>query len=232
MVGLGTLINTGCIIIGGILGHFSKKLLTDERQDSLIRVNGVCVVFLGIAGALKYMLEADHTIFIILCIAIGTLIGEILNIEAGCEKIGEWLKEKTHNTGDAKFVSGFLNASLTVCIGAMAIIGSFADGMTGDWSILAAKGIIDLITVMIMTCSFGKGCIFSAIPVFILEGAFTLLAKLISPYITDSAMNNLSLVGSILIFCIGFNLMHGKKLRVANMLPALLLAVFASYIPF
>ena len=118
---------------------------------------------------------------------------------------------------------------MTVCIGAMAIVGAIQDGISGDWSILATKAILDFVIIMVMTCSFGKGCMFSAIPVFLLEGAITLLAVLIKSLMTDDALKSLSLIGSILIFCVGLNLIWGKKVRVANLLPAILLAVVAGY---
>jgi uncharacterized membrane protein YqgA involved in biofilm formation len=122
-------------------------------------------------------------------------------------------------------------ASLTVCIGAMAIVGSIQDGISGDWSTLGAKAILDFIIVMVMTSSLGKGCVFSAIPVLIWEGSLTLLATTIKPLMTELTMSYLSLVGSVLIFCVGLNLVWGKKVRVANLLPAVVLAVVAAFLP-
>jgi uncharacterized membrane protein YqgA involved in biofilm formation len=124
-----------------------------------------------------------------------------------------------------------VTASLTVCIGAMAIVGSIQDGISGDWSTLGAKAILDFIIVMVMTSSLGKGCVFSAIPVLIWEGSLTLLATTVKPLMTDLAMSYLSLVGSVLIFCVGLNLVWGKKVRVANLLPAVVLAVVAAFLP-
>ena len=167
---------------------------------------------------------------IVLTLAIGTVIGEILRIEKGFERFGEWLKEKTGNSGDKMFVDAFVTASLTVCIGAMAIVGAIQDGVLGDYSTLAVKSVLDLIIIAVMTSSMGKGCVFSAIPIFLFEGSITLIAKLISPLMTETAVSYLSLVGSILKFCVGLNLVWGKKIRVANMLPAVLLAVAAAYI--
>ena len=128
-------------------------------------------------------------------------------------------------------MNGFVTASLTVCIGAMAIMGSIQDGISGDWSTLGAKSILDLVIVMVMTCSMGKGCAFSAIPVLLWEGGLTLLAAVIKPILTDAALGYLSLVGSVLIFCVGVNLVWGKKIRVANLLPAVILAVIAAFLP-
>lgn len=233
---LGTIINTGAIIVGGICGHLFGRLLKDRHQETLTIACGVGTLFLGIAGAMKYMLHSDYlpgggAMLVIGCLALGGLIGEIINIEHWFERFGEWLKVKTGNAKDKQFVNGFLTASLTVCIGAMAIMGAIQDGISGDWSTLGAKSILDLIIVMVMTCSLGKGCAFSAIPVFLWEGGLTLLATAIKPVMTEQALSYLSLVGSVLIFCVGLNLVWGKKIRVANLLPAVVLAVVAAFLP-
>ena len=238
MFGLGTIINVAAIVVGGICGLLFGKLLKQSHQETLTKVCGICVLFIAIGGVLEGMLEiTDGTIvsgkslLIIGCLAIGGLIGELIGIEAGFEKFGYWLREKTGNSRDAKFIDGFVTASLTVCIGAMAIIGAIEDALQGDISILTTKAILDLIIVMIMTCSLGKGCIFSAIPVGILQGGVTALALLIKPLMTQAALGNLSMVGSILIFCVGVNLVWGKQIRVANLLPAIVLAVAAAFLP-
>ena len=238
MIGLGTLINAASIAAAGLAGTVFNKFFTTEKQDSLTKACGVSVLFIGISGAMTGMLKPEgsaltsaRSMFIVLCLAIGTVIGELLNIENGFERFGVWLKQKTGNAKDPLFVDAFVTASLTVCIGAMAIVGSIQDGMLGDYSTLAVKSVLDFIIVAIMTCSMGKGCAFSAIPVFVFEGAITLFARLIAPVMTDSAIASLSLIGSILIFCVGVNLVWGKKFRVANMLPAVVLAVLMEYLP-
>jgi uncharacterized membrane protein YqgA involved in biofilm formation len=176
------------------------------------------------------VISSGQTMLVTLCLAIGTLIGEIINIEDAFERFGEWLKIKSGNAKDKDFVNAFVTASLTVCIGAMAIVGAIQDGIFGDWSLLATKAVLDFIIIMVMTCSLGKGCAFSAIPVFVFEGAITVFATFLKPLMTDLAMDYLSLIGSILIFCVGLNLVWGKKIRVANMLPAVVLAVAAALI--
>ena len=233
---IGTIINTGAIIAGGLCGHVFGGLLKERHQETLTMACGIGTLFIGIAGAMNYMLHYDAlpgggSMLVVACLALGGLIGELINIEHWFERFGEWLKRKTGNAKDQRFVNGFVTASLTVCIGAMAIMGSIQDGIYGDWSTLGAKAILDLIIIMVMTCSLGKGCIFSSIPVFLWEGSLTLLATAIRPVMTDLAMSYLSLVGSVLIFCVGLNLVWGKKIRVANLLPAVILAVIASFLP-
>ena len=232
----GAIINTAAIIAGGLCGHLFGKLLKERHQETLTMACGIGTLFLSIAGAMNYMLHNDllpggGSMLIIACLALGGLIGEILNIESWFERFGEWLKKKTGNAKDKQFVNGFVTASLTVCIGAMAIMGSIQDGVYGDWSTLGAKSILDLVIIMVMTCSMGKGCAFSAIPVLLWEGGLTLLATVIKPILTDAALGYLSLVGSVLIFCVGVNLVWGKKIRVANLLPAVILAVVAAFLP-
>ena len=129
------------------------------------------------------------------------------------------------------FVDAFVTASLTVCIGAMAVVGSIQDGIYGDISTLTAKAVLDMIIILVMTASMGKGCIFSAIPVGIFQGSVTLLARLIEPLMTEQALANLSLTGSAMIFCVGLNLVWGKKVRVANLLPGLIIAVIWAFLP-
>ena len=238
MIGLGTIINSAGIFLGGAAGLLFGRLLKERYQESLNMACGVSVLFIGIAGAMAGMLKIDgdtlssaQALRVVICLALGALIGEAVDIESRFERFGEWLKRKTGNAKDKDFVNGFVTASLTVCIGAMAIVGAIQDGISGDWSILATKAILDFVIIMVMTCSLGKGCMFSAIPVFVFEGAMTLLAVLIKPLMTDAALDSLSLIGSILIFCVGLNLIWGKKVRVANLLPAIAFAIIAAILP-
>ena len=239
MVGLGTIINSAAIIVGGVFGHLFGKILNERIQDSLQKASGICVLFIGIAGAMEGMLKlsgsslsAGRSMLIVASLALGALVGEILNIEHGFERFGEWLKVKTGNAKDKSFVEGFVTASLTVCIGAMAVVGSIKDGISGDYSILVTKAILDLIIITVMTCSLGKGCAFSAIPVAVFQGLITALARLIKPLMTDGALANLSHIGSILIFCVGVNLVWDKRIKVANLLPSLVFAVAIAFLPF
>ncbi len=239
MYGLGTIINTAAILVGGLGGALFGRFLSDSCQDTLTKVCGVSTLFIAVSGALEGMLTVENgavtsggAMLIIGCLAIGAIIGELLKIEDAFERFGQWLKVKTGNARDKGFVNAFVTASLTVCIGAMAIVGSIQDGISGDYSILATKAVLDLIIIMVMSCSLGKGAVFSAIPVAVFQGSITALAGLIRPLMTDAALANLSLVGNILIFCVGINLVWGKKIKVANLLPAILVAVIAAFLPF
>ncbi|MBQ8052936.1 MAG: DUF554 domain-containing protein [Lachnospiraceae bacterium] len=235
---MGSLINTISIIAGGLIGMVVGRAFSEDQQEALTKACGISVLFIAIAGAMEGMLRVEggqiasgKSMLVVLCLAIGTLIGELIGIEKGFVTFGEWLKIRTGNSGDAQFVNAFVTASLTVCIGAMAIVGSIQDGVTGDYSTLAVKSVLDLIIVAVMTSSLGKGAAFSAIPILLFEGSITLLAKLIAPLMTEAAIVYLSLIGSVLIFCVGLNLVFDRKLRVANMLPAVFLAAAAAYLP-
>lgn len=237
MYGLGTIINTGAIVAGGLAGILFGRFLKENVQDTLSKCCGVSTLMIGIAGALEKMLTLENgaissggSMLLVLCLTVGGVIGELLNLEGAFEAFGRWLKEKTGNAKDKGFVNAFVTASLTVCIGAMAIVGSIQDGLTGDYSVIATKAVLDFIIIMVMSCSLGPGAAFSAIPVAILQGSVTALAGLVRPVMTEAALNNLSLVGSVLIFCVGINLLWGKKIRVANLLPAIVLAVAAAFL--
>ena len=239
MFALGTIVNTLAILAGGVFGALFGKMLGIRQQETLTRTCGVCSMFIGLSGTLEEMMSVQDghivtsgSLLMIICLAIGALIGEMLNLEGAFERFGAWLKVKTGNAKDKRFVDGFVTASLTVCIGAMAIVGAIEDGIQGDPSILLAKSVLDLIIIAVMTCSMGKGCVFSAIPVAILQGSVTCLSKLIQPIMTDAALANLSLVGSVMIFCVGVNLVWDKRIRVANLLPAIVIAVISAFLPF
>ena len=237
MYGLGTIINTAAIVAGGAGGALFGRFLKENVQDTLTKCCGVSPLFIAVTGALEQMLTVENgaivshgAMLVIGCLTIGAVIGEMLDLEGAFERFGEWLKQKTGNAKDKRFVDAFVTASLTVCIGAMAIVGSIEDGITGDYSILATKSVLDFIIIMVMSCSMGRGAVFSAIPVAILQGSITALAGLLRPVMTAAALANLSMVGSVLIFCVGVNLVWGKKVRVANLLPAIVIAVIAAFL--
>ena len=238
MHGLGTVINVAAIVIGGLFGMLFGRFIGERHREALGKVCGISVLFIGAAGALKGMFSVvdgklvyGGDFLIIGALALGALVGEIINIEGKFEKFGAFLKKKTNSMKDASFIEGFVSASFTVCIGAMAIVGSINDGLYGDVTVLVTKSILDFIIIMVMAASLGKGAIFSAIPVGILQGGVTALSLLIRPIMTETALLYLSVVGNILIFCVGINLMFGKKIKVANLLPAIIFAVALAFLP-
>lgn len=233
MFGLGTIINTAFVVLGGLIGLLFKKGIKERYEKTLMAACGVSTIFIGITGTLQGMLtvtdgkiQTQGTMLLIFSFVIGGLIGEFINIEKRMDGLGEKLKKMLHAEKDNKFVDGFVNTSLIICIGAMAIVGSIQDGLTGDYSMLTAKAVLDLVIVIIMTSTYGLGAICSAIPIFIYQGGITLLGHFAGNVISDELIGYLSYVGSALIFCVGINITFGKKIRVGNLLPALLVPVF------
>lgn len=232
MRGLGTVINVALLIFGGLCGLLFGKKLNERIKDTLLSVNAVAIMMLAVGGVMQNMLSLSDgklstggTVMMIVSLTLGGLIGEIININALVDKFGEWLRIKSHSTGDDSFVSAFVSASCIVCIGAMAVIGSINDGVSGDCSVLIAKAILDAVIICVMTASQGKGCIFSAVPVAIFQGVITIIAVFVGGFMTDLALSYLSYVGNVLIFCVGLNLIREKQIRVANLLPSLVIAV-------
>jgi uncharacterized membrane protein YqgA involved in biofilm formation len=233
MFGLGTIINTVLVILGGVIGLFFKKGIKDRYEKTLMAACGVSTIFIGVTGTLQGMLtvidgkiETQGTMLLIFSFVLGGLMGELINIEKRMDSLGEKLKKFFHAEKDNKFVDGFVNTSLIICIGAMAIVGSIQDGITGDYSMLTAKAVLDLVIVAIMTSTYGLGAICSAIPIFVYQGGITLLGHFAGSVISDELIGYLSYIGSALIFCVGINITFGKKIRVGNLLPALVIPVF------
>ncbi|MDO4198899.1 MAG: DUF554 domain-containing protein, partial [Erysipelotrichaceae bacterium] len=222
---------------GGLIGSLFGKFFTDRIKNSVTMATGIATMVMGLGGAIgKMLVISDGSIstqgemMMIISLVIGAIIGEIIDLDSKIESFGKYLKEKTNNQKDTGFVNAFVTASCTVCIGAMAVVGSIEDGINGNYSILMAKGILDLIIIAIMTSSMGKGSYFSAIPVFIFQGTITLISIFMGSFLSDIALNNLSYVGNVLIFCVGLNIAFNTKIKVANLLPSLVIAVLYSII--
>ncbi|MEY8355502.1 DUF554 domain-containing protein [Lachnospiraceae bacterium 54-53] len=235
---MGTIVNSIAVIAGGLIGLMLKGGLKQRFQDILMQALGLSVIFIGIAGVLQEMfvisgsgLETRGTMKMVLSLVLGAVSGEFININKHTETFGEWLKRKFSNPEDSGFVDGFVSTSLTICIGAMAIVGALQDGLTGDASMLFIKAVLDGVIVIVFASVFGKGVIFSAIPLLVFQGSITLLASFVQPFMTDSAISHLSFIGSALIFCVGTNLMFKTNIKVANLLPSLIFIVFMHSLP-
>lgn len=193
---------------------------------------GVATIFIGAAGTLSKMLviqggalETQGTMLLIFSLVLGSLIGTWLDLEQKMDRMGQKIKATVKTQNDNLFVEGFVNISLIICVGAMAIVGSIQDGISGDYSMLAAKAVQDMVIVMIFASTYGVGVVFSAVPIFCYQGLITLASAVCGTFISDGMIYDLSFIGSALIFCVGVNVAFGKKFNVGNMLPALLVAV-------
>ena len=238
MTGLGTLVNCAAVIVGALIGMLFKKALKERFCELITQSMGLAVIFIGAAGGIGRIIELNKTengtvqiVMMVLAFTLGSFFGELINIQHQTERFASWLKVKTKSENDNSFVSGFVSASLTICVGAMAVIGPIQDALSHDYSTLFTKAVLDLVIIMVMASAMGKGTVFSVIPLAAVQGSITLIAKLVEPYLTQSAVTNISFVGSMMIFCVGVNLMFDKKIRVANMLPTIIFSVAFSFIP-
>ena len=234
MIGLGTIVNTVAVIVGGLLGMLLKKGIAQRFEKILMSALGLATLFIGVSGVLKYMLVIEGgalstrgTMLLIFSLVIGAIIGQLLDIEDKMEKLGVRLKAAVRIKNDNHFVEGFVNSSLVICVGAMAIVGGVQDGISGDSSTLFVKAALDFAIVAVLAATYGVGVVFSALPLFIYQGAITLIAALFGSVISQTLIEELSFVGSSLIFCVGVNLIREKTFKVANMLPALLIPIVA-----
>ena len=214
MIGLGTIVNVGTVLIGTTIGILLKNGLPKRFEKTVMQGLGLSTCFIGIGGTLSEVLTiqdgeigTQHTMLLILCLALGAVIGEALNIEQRLEDFGAFC------------------ASLLFCVGAMAIVGALNDGLNGDPTMLIAKAILDGVASILFAASLGKGVYLSIVPIFFYQGGITLMARFIRPWLTDVLIGQMSCVGSVLIFAISLNLIFNSKLRVGNLLPAIFLPV-------
>ncbi|MFZ7127568.1 MAG: DUF554 domain-containing protein [Desulfobacterales bacterium] len=222
---LGTFVNTLAIIAGGLLGLLFRKGIPQRINETVIHAVGLAVLLIGIRGALG----SDDLLVVILCLAVGGIVGELIGIEKALEQTGEWIGRRLALTGDG-IARGFVTASLVYCVGAMAIVGSLESGLSGNHQTLFAKSVLDGITSVLFTSTLGFGVIFSAIPVFIYQGTITLAAGVIKPLLSPEVIQQISAVGGLLIAAIGINLLKMATIRVGNLLPAIVLPLIYAWI--
>lgn len=232
MIGLGTIVNTAAVVVGGLFGLLLKNGIAQRFEKILMQTLGLATIFIGASGVLQYMLvvkegalSTQGTMLLIFSLVIGCVIGQLLDSEAKMENLGTKLKAAVRRKNDNLFVEGFVTTSLIICVGAMAIVGAMQDGLSGDSSMLIAKAALDFALVAVLASTYGVGPIFAALPIFIYQGAITAISALFGAVISEGLIEMLSFVGSALIFCVGVNLVREKTFKVANMLPALLIPI-------
>ncbi len=237
MRGLGTILNVILATSGGLAGLLFGSKIKKNIQETLMMACGLSMLFLAGGGTMAKMLEVSHsnliqenTTMMMVSLALGAVIGEIINIQGWIEHFGNWLKRITKSENDTGFINAFVSATCTVCIGAMAIVGSIEDSINGNYTVLLSKGILDFVLLAVITATLGRGAIFASVSILIFQGIIEILAAFIDPILTQEALSNISYVGNILIFAIGVNIVWDKKIRIANMLPALIIAaVWAAF---
>ncbi|OOM09367.1 DUF554 domain-containing protein [Clostridium saccharobutylicum] len=224
---IGTIVNAGAIIGGCLVGLVVKGRLTEKISTTIMNGLALCILYIGMSGALK----GQDTLQIIICMAIGALIGEVIDIDKKIKNLGDFIEEKISNKKNKKvednisISEGFVTASLLFCVGAMAVVGSLESGIHGNHATLFAKSILDGVSSIIFTSSLGIGVIFSSIAILIYQGSITLLASSLSTVLNESVISNMSAVGSLLIVGLAFNMLGISKIKVANLLPAIFIPI-------
>jgi uncharacterized membrane protein YqgA involved in biofilm formation len=219
----GTVVNVAAILLGCSIGFILKSKFPEKIGKIVMQGLGLASLLIGMQMALK----TDNILLLIFSLVIGGIIGEMMGIEEGLERFGEKVKLKIKNNTDSeKFVEGFVTASLLYCVGSMAIMGALKEGLSGNPDILYIKSLMDGVTSIAFTAVMGIGVIFSAIPVFLYQGGITLMARSIKDFLSPEIINEMTAVGGILILGIGFGLLEIKKIKIGNMLPAILVAAF------
>ena len=234
MLFLGTLVNFLVVFIAGICGSFVKRGVNEKITDAIIKAMGVCVVFIGIDGALEASPPVAEGSFLsaglvkllvmILSIGLGTLIGEALDIDKQISRLGDFLASKLSKGNSGNFSNGFATCSILFCVGAMAVNGAFADAM-GKPDILLAKSVIDGIVCFVMATTLGIGCAFSSFTLLLYQGAFAIIGYFVSGLVPQSIVTYMSVTGSLIILLIGTNMIEMTKIKTANMIPAIFLPV-------
>lgn len=216
---LGTVINAAAIILGGLSGLLFRKGIAENYNRTIQDGLGMVVVVIG----LQYALKAEQWAILGISLALGAAVGEWLQWDQGLQQWGEKAQKLFHNA-KGQFAEGFISASLLFCVGAMGIVGSLEDGLTGDFEILTVKALLDGIFALVLSANYGAGVIFSAAPVLIYQGTISLGAVWIQPVLNELMMNTITSLGGLIISALGLNIVGVTKIRIANLLPALLLA--------
>ena len=217
---LGVLVNVGTVLVGSLVGLFLKRGIPEKITEALMTGIGLCTVFIGISGAL----QGENTLVLILSMAIGTVIGTLLDIDKQLNRLAAYVEARfKQKDGQVTVAEGFVTASLLFCVGAMTIVGSLQAGLTRDCETLYTKATLDLISSCVLAASLGIGVLLSDIFVFIFQGGLVLLAGLLAPFLTDYAIGEMTCAGSVLIIALGLNLIGVTKIKVANYLPVILI---------
>ncbi len=222
---LGTLVNAGAVILGGTIGLFLKKSMPERITTIYFQAVGLFTLAIGITMVVKM----DNILIVVGSIALGSLIGEWINLEKKTEIFSEFLKIKLR-IGNEKFSEGLITAFLLFCIGSMTIVGAIDEGVRGSHELLFTKSFMDFFSALLLASAFGIGVVFSSVPLLIFQGLITLVALVASSFFTPAIIQGLTSVGGILLIGLGINILEIKKLRVMNMLPSLLVVVWLLWI--
>ena len=213
------------VILGSAVGLILKKGLPERLSSAIMQGLALCVMYIGISGAL----ETQNVLVVILSMAIGTLIGEGIDLDKQLEKLGNRL-EQSAGKNDGSIAKGFVTASLLFCVGAMSIVGSLQGGLTGNHETIFAKSLLDGIAAIVLTATLGVGVMFSAVLVFVYQGAIALCAGFLAPILTDTIIAEMTAIGSLLIIGLSLNMLNVTKLKVMNYVPAIFMPILIYWV--
>lgn len=217
----GAVVNFFLVLLGTLLGLLLKKGIPERIQKTLMTGMAFCVLYIGVTGLFE---EGANILVMIVCFALGAVVGEVIDLDKRVNSLGMWIEKKVgKNGGNSKIAEGFVAATLLFCVGAMTIVGSIDSGISGDNATLYSKSVIDCIAAAALTSSMGIGVIFAALSVLVIEGALTLLAGVLSPILTDYIVAQMSVIGSLLIIALALNMLGITRIKVMNFVPAILL---------
>ncbi len=217
---LGTIVNSLAIVVGGLIGFFFKNIIPSKLSDSLLKASAMAVLAVGI----KLSLAGDNLTLLIVSLILGTLTGELINIEGKLDKLGEFVESKFKNK-NSNITQGFVSCTLVYCVGSMAIVGSIQSGLTGNHEILFSKALLDGIISITMAVTMGIGVVLSSVSVFIYQGSITLLAQFLQSVLSDVVVSEMTAIGGVLIMAIAFNFLEIKRIKVGNMIPAVFIPI-------
>lgn len=224
---IGVIVNTAAVILGSIIGLLFKKGIPKKVSDAIMMGIGLCTLYIGISGSLK----GENTLILIISMVFGIAAGTLLDIDGKIICLGDFVERKFSKAdGTVSLSEGFVTASLLFCIGAMAIVGSLNAGLTGDNEMLFTKSVLDFVSSIMLSVSLGLGVMFSAAFILVFQGTIVLLAQFIAPVLTDAAIAEMTCAGSVMIIGLGLNILGLTKLKIANMLPALVVVPIISYV--
>lgn len=221
---IAAIVNAVVVVLGGLLGLALGGRLQERHTQTIAAALGICTVVIGITSAI----DTSNILIVIICLVIGTILGELLQIEHRLDTLGDWLKAKVAKNGGGRFTEGFVTASLLFCVGSMAIMGSFDAGLRGDYNTIFAKSALDCVMAVTFAATMGVGVLFAGASVLIYQGALTLLAALVEPYLSAPVIVEMSAVGGVMLIGTGMNILGltKERIEVGNMLPAIVLPVF------
>ena len=217
---VGTFINAGVIVAGGLIGMLLGNRLPERIRLIVFQGLGLCTLSIGMQMAF----QTTNPLYMAGSILAGAVIGEALRLEDALTRGGEAVK-RSLRSGNARFTDGFVAATLLFCIGSMAIIGPLQEGLEGDRTIVLTKSMLDFFAAIALGAVYGSGVMFAALPIIIYQGSITLFADVLRPWISDLLRAEITAVGGIMIVGIGINLLEIKKIRLSNLLPALVVVV-------